>query len=227
MNEAIDGFLGFLQDMDPVLRTLLAGLAIMLETSVLVGLIVPGDTIVLVASVGVQGLIEYFSLVAIVIGGALVGESIGFAIGRYFGPKLRAGRLGQRLGPEKLERADRFVDRRGGIAVFISRFLPVFHSVVPMVAGMSQMTYRRFMSWTAPACTLWAFIYVSVGSGAAETYRELKDQFDWAGWVFIGLIVVFVIIAAIIKRVLVRFAHHATRDLDTEDSESGQTTSST
>lgn len=220
MNEAIDGFLGFLQDMDPVLRTLLAGLAIMLETSVLVGLIVPGDTIVLVASVGVEGLIEYFSLVGIVIGGALVGESIGFAIGRYFGPKLRAGRLGQRLGPEKLERADRFVDRRGGIAVFISRFLPVFHSVVPMVAGMSQMTYRRFMAWTAPACTLWAFIYVSVGSGAAETYRELKDQFDWAGWVFIGLIVVFAIAAAIIKRVLVRFAHDATRDLDTVDTES-------
>ena len=222
MNEAIDGFLGFLQDMDPVLRTLLAGLAIMLETSVLVGLIVPGDTIVLVASVGVQGLAEYFSLVAIVIAGALVGESIGFAIGRYFGPKLRAGRLGQRLGPEKLERADRFVDRRGGIAVFISRFLPVFHSVVPMVAGMSQMTYRRFMAWTAPACTLWAFIYVSVGSGAAETYRELKDQFDWAGWVFIGLIVVFAIAAAIIKRLLVRFAHDATRDLDTVDRESNE-----
>lgn len=227
MNEAIDGFLGFLQDMDPVLRTLLAGLAIMLETSVLVGLIVPGDTIVLVASVGVQGLIEYFSLVAIVIVGALVGESIGFAIGRYFGPKLRAGRLGQRLGPEKLERADRFVDRRGGIAVFISRFLPVFHSVVPMVAGMSQMTYRRFMAWTAPACTLWAFIYVSVGSGAAETYRELKDQFDWAGWVFIGLIVVFIVIAAIIKRVLVRFAHDATRDLDSVDTDTDSTSSAT
>ncbi len=223
MNEAIDSFLGFIQDMDPVLRTLLAGLAIMLETSVLVGLIVPGDTIVLVAAVGVQGLIEYFSLVAVAIGGALVGESIGFAIGRYFGPKLRSGRLGQRLGSDKLERADRFVDRRGGIAVFISRFLPVFHSVVPMVAGMSQMTYRRFMAWTAPACTLWAFIYVSVGSGAAETYRELKDQFDWAGWVFIAFIAVFLVLFAIVKRFLIRFAQRSTRDVDATDSSSEQT----
>ena len=220
MNEAIDSFLAFVQDMDPVLRTLLAGLAIMLETSVLVGLIVPGDTIILVAAVGVQGLVEYFSLVAVAIVGALMGESIGFAIGRYFGPRLRAGRLGQKLGPDKLERADRFVDRRGGIAVFISRFLPVFHSLVPMVAGMSQMTYRRFMAWTAPACTLWAFLYVSLGSGAAETYRELKDQVDWAGWVFIGILVVALIGFAVVKRLLLRFAHHSTRDLDQPESQS-------
>ena len=211
MNGALDSFLDFVINMDPVLRTLLTGLAVMLETSALVGLIMPGDTVVLVSSTGVEGVLEYLSLVAIIILGALLGESIGFAIGRWFGPKLREGKLGQRLGQDRLARADRFVDRRGGIAVFISRFLPVFHSVVPLAAGMSQMAYRRFMAWTTPACTLWAFIYVSLGSGAAGTYRALKDQIDWAGWVFIGFFAVFFTLFFVIKHFLMRFAHDSSQ----------------
>jgi membrane-associated protein len=203
----LDEFLRFVADIDPVLRTVLAGIAIMLETSVLVGLVVPGDTVVLVASTGVTTILQFIAMVIAVIVGALIGESIGFAIGRYFGPRLRYGKLGKKLGPDKIARADRFVDRRGGIAVFISRFLPVFHSVVPMTAGMSKMPYRTFMAWTAPACALWAFIYVSLGSGAAETYRELKDQFDWAGWIFIAFFVVFFILFWIVKHFLMRYAH--------------------
>lgn len=206
MTEFLDDFLGFVADIDPVLRTVLAGIAIMLETSVLVGLIVPGDTVVLIASTGVTTVLQFIAMVIAVIVGALIGESIGFAIGRFFGPKLRYGRLGKRLGPDKLSRADRFVERRGGIAVFISRFLPVFHSVVPMTAGMSKMRYRTFMAWTAPACTLWAFMYVSVGSGAAETYRELQSRFDWAGWVFIGFFVIFFILFWVVKHFLWRYA---------------------
>lgn len=217
MFDFLDESLQFIAEIDPVLRTLLTGLAVMLETSVLVGLIVPGDTVVLVASTGVTTIVQYLAMVGIIIGGALVGESIGFAIGRYFGPKLRYGRLGKRLGPDKIARADRFVERRGGIAVFISRFLPVFHSVVPMTAGMSKMPYRRFMAWTAPACTLWAFIYVSVGSGAAEAYRELQDQFEGAGWVFIGVFVVFFILFWIVKRYLLGFAKRESELDEAED----------
>lgn len=207
MTGALDTFLDFVLNMDPVLRTLLAGLAVMLETSAMVGLIVPGDTIVLVASTGVEGILEYLALVVVIIAGALIGESLGFAIGRFFGPRLRRGKLGARIGEERFARADRFVDRRGGIAVFISRFLPVFHSVVPLTAGMSKMAYRRFMAWTTPACTLWAFIYVSLGSGASGAYRELKDQVDWAGWLFIGIFVAFFALFWVVKHFLMRFAH--------------------
>lgn len=208
MNEVLDTILAFLQDMNPVVRTALAGLAIMLETSVLIGLVVPGDTVVIVSALGVQGTAEYFALAFTVIVGALVGESIGFGIGRFFGPRLRASRLGERIGKHRFDVADRFVDKRGGVAVFVSRFLPIFHSLVPMVAGLSRMPYRRFMAWTAPACTLWAFIYVSVGSAAAGSYDQLKEQFEWASWLFLGIIVGFVVLVQISKRLLTRFAEH-------------------
>ncbi len=103
MNDALTWILDLVQSVDPALRTLLAGIGIMLETSILVGLIVPGDTIVLVASTAVASPVEYAALVIAVIVGALCGESIGFALGRYFGPRIRASRLGRRLGPQNFD----------------------------------------------------------------------------------------------------------------------------
>ena len=90
MNEALTWILDLVQSVDPVLRTLLAGVGILLETSILIGLIVPGDTVVLVASTAVGGPVEYVALVVAVVVGALCGESIGFGLGRWFGPRIRA-----------------------------------------------------------------------------------------------------------------------------------------
>jgi len=221
MNEVLDWLLGTVESVDPVVRTLLAGLGILLETSILIGLIIPGDTIVLVASTGVEGPFEYFALVVVVIVGALCGESIGFALGRYFGPKIRASRLGRRIGEHHWQRAEFYLARRGGLAVFLSRFLPVLHSLVPLTVGMSTMRYRTFISWTLPACVIWAFAYVSVGSAAAGGYREMSQQLHFAGYVFVGIIAVFVLLVIVAKKVLERvegrhMAHLATEEQATE-----------
>ncbi len=204
LNDILNAILDAVQSVDPVLRTLLAGVGIFLETSVLIGLIVPGDTIVIVASTAVASPAEYFALVAVVIVGALGGESVGFALGRFFGPRIRRSRLGQRIGEHNWRRAENYVDRRGGIAVFISRFLPVLHSLVPLTVGMSSMSYRRFMAWTVPACVIWAFAYVSVGASAAGTYREVSEQLHWAGYVFVGVIVLFLVAVMVGKKLLER-----------------------
>ncbi|HEU4755445.1 MAG TPA: DedA family protein [Agromyces sp.] len=204
MNELLDGILDTVASVDPVLRTLLAGLGIMLETSVLIGLVVPGDTIVIVAATAVDGTGEYFALALTVIAGALVGESIGFALGRWFGPHIQHSRLGRRIGEHNWHRAQRYLARRGGPAVFISRFLPVLHSLVPLTVGMSDMTYRRFLAWTVPACVIWSFAYVSVGSAAAGGYRELSEELHWAGYLFVGVIVLFLVVAWAAKKVLMR-----------------------
>jgi membrane-associated protein len=214
MNELLSAILDFVEGVPPVWRTLVAGVAVMLETSVLLGLIVPGDTIVLVASTGVTTVLQYIFMAVAIVLGALVGESIGFGLGRIFGPRLRASWLGQRIGEQRWEKADRFVKRRGGIAVFISRFLPVFHSVVPLTAGMTPMPYRTFMAWTTPACIIWAFLYVSIGSGAAETFRGLEETVSWAGWIFIGIFAISVTLLAVGKNLLQRYSH-----VDEEDSE--------
>ena len=204
MNELLDWILDTVQSVDPIARTLLAGLGIMLETSVLIGLIVPGDTIVLVASTAVGGVVEYIALAIAVIVGALVGESIGFALGRWFGPHILHSRVGRRLGEENWTRAQRYLDRRGGPAVFISRFLPVLHSLIPLTVGMSTMRYRKFMAWTTPACVIWAFAYVTVGWLAADGYRELSRDLHWAGYLFVAIIAAFLLGVWGVKKLLVR-----------------------
>jgi membrane-associated protein len=212
VNDILSWILDVVQSVDPVLRTALAGFGILLETSILVGLVVPGDTMVIVAATGVENVAEFVSLAAAVIVGALCGESIGFALGRYFGPRIRASRLGRRIGEHNWLRAENYLERRGGIAVFVSRFLPVFHSIIPLTVGMSTMPYRRFMRWTVPACVLWALAYVSVGTVAAGSYRSLSDQLHYAGYIFVGIIVVFALLVVIGKRLLSRLeARHMER----------------
>jgi membrane-associated protein len=204
----VDAFLNWLlatvHGVDPGLRVLLAGVAMMFETSILLGLIVPGDTVVLVAATAVRGPVEFVSLALAVVLGSLVGESIGFVLGRYFGPRIRRSKLGQRIGEKNWVRAETYLERRGGIAVAISRFLPVFHSLVPLVVGTSAMRYRVFIAWTVPACAIWAVTYISVGAFAAESYRQLEGQLRWAGLIFVGIILVALVLIFVLRKAIER-----------------------
>jgi membrane protein DedA with SNARE-associated domain len=204
VNEFLTWLLDAVQSVDPVLRTVLAGLAIMLETSVLIGLVVPGDTVVIIAGTAVGSPLEGVALAIVVVIGALIGESIGFWLGRFLGPKIRHSRLGRRIGEENWQRSERYLRRRGGPAIFVSRFLPILHSLVPLTVGMSGYSYRRFLAWTLPACIIWAALYVTVAALAAGTYRELADQLHFAGYIFVGIIVLFLLLVFVSKKVIER-----------------------
>lgn len=204
MNEILSWILNTVHEVDPVLRILLAAVGIFFETSILIGLIVPGDSVVIVAATATANWVEFGALLIAVVVGALGGESLGFALGHYFGPKIRASRLGRRIGEGNWMRAENYLDRRGGIAVFISRFLPILHSLIPLTVGMSTMRYRKFIAWTAPACAIWAAAYVSVGWAAAGSYHRLADRLHFAGYIFVAIIVLFLVAVVIVKRALER-----------------------
>jgi membrane protein DedA with SNARE-associated domain len=196
--------LGVVQHVDPITRSLLAALGMFCETTILIGLIVPGDTIVLVASTGVSDPAQYAGMLAAVVIGSLAGESVGFTLGRWFGHGIRRSKLGQRLGEGNWVRAERYLERRGGAAVFASRFLPVLHALVPLTVGMTQWRYRRFIAWTAPACILWAATYVTVGTLAAGGYRDLSAQLHWAGYLFGAVVLVFFVGVLLVRRAIER-----------------------
>ena len=217
----VDDFLLWILDavqaVDPIARTLIAGLAVMLETSILIGLIVPGDTIVIIASMGVDGPVEAIAMVVAVVVGALIGESIGFWLGRWLGPRIRRSWAGRTIGEANWTRAELYLERRGGLAIFLSRFLPVLHSLVPLTVGMSSYSYRRFLAWTAPACLLWAAAYVSVTSLAAGGFRELVDRVHFAGYVFVGVIVVFALLVLLGKKLLGKWEARHMRAVETDE----------
>ena len=200
MNEALDWLLALVQGVDPFWRNVAAGVAIMLETSLFIGLIMPGDTVVLIASTGVVDLADFFWLIGAVLLGSLVGETIGFFIGRLFGDRIRASKLGQRFGEENWRRADIFVEKRGGPAVAISRFLPVLHSLVPVVAGATKMRYKTFIAWTFAACFVWATVYVSIGYIARASYEQVASSFKFGAFIFLGIIALFIVLVHFTKK---------------------------
>lgn len=188
-------------------RYVVAFVGMFCETSLFVGLLVPGDTIVLFMATAGRGGVEWLLLLLAVVTGSLAGESVGFAIGRVFGPRLRASRLGRRLGERHVLRAERWLQRRGGVAILLSRFLPVMHALIPVTVGASHYPYRRFLAWSAPACVAWAALYVSVGQAAGSSYRALADELHFAGWIVLGGVLLFVAVVWLGKKLLTRAAH--------------------
>jgi membrane-associated protein len=178
------------------------------ETSLFIGLIVPGDTIVLFTATAGRGAVEWVLLVLAVVAGSLAGETVGFVIGRFFGPRLRMSRLGRRIGEPHVLRAERWLDRRGGVAIALSRFLPIMHALIPVTVGASTYPYRRFLAWTAPACVVWAALYVSVGQAAGSSYRALARELHFAGWIVLAGIAVFLLAVWLGKRLLHRLERH-------------------
>ena len=198
MNELLNWLLTTVQSVDPLTR--------MLETSLFVGLVMPGDTVVLVAATGVANLLDFFFLLGAVLLGSLIGESLGFWIGRLFGEKIRYSKLGNKIGEKNWKMADAFIESRGGLAVAISRFLPVLHSLVPVVAGASTMRYRIFIRWTVAACAIWASAYVGVGYIAQASYEQIGANLKFGAVIFIAIILTFAIIVHFAKKRLEKAA---------------------
>jgi membrane protein DedA with SNARE-associated domain len=218
VNQLLLWILATVHHVDPVVRTLLAAVGMFCETSILIGLVIPGDTIVIVASTAVMSPVEYAALLVAVVAGSLAGESLGFALGRWFGHGIRHSRLGRRIGEKNWARAERYVRRRGGPAVFVSRFLPVLHALVPLSAGAGEMRYRRFLAWTAPACVIWATLYVTFGTLTAGSYRQLVGQLHFLGYVFVGAVVVFLVVLLVVRMLVER---HLARHWDADDETGG------
>src|SRR5918999_1110696 len=125
-----------------------------LETAAFVGLLVPGET-------------------AVVVGGDLVSFLLGRRLGRPF--LERHGRRFQ-LTPDRLARVDRFYARHGGKAVLLGRFTGLVRAVSPFVAGASGLALRRFVLWSAAGALLWATTFTLVGYGFSESFARWGDS---------------------------------------------------
>lgn len=221
MTELLQALLEAIREFDPALRTIIAGVGMVLETSIFIGLVVPGDSIALVAATGVSDAAQFWWLTVALVVGALVGESIGYLLGRWFGPRLRASRAGRRLGEHNWALAEHYLGERGGLAVFLSRFLPVLHSLVPLTAGMAGMRYRVFLAWTASASLLWSVIVVGLGAGAARGFEELAGRAQGAGFIFVAAVIVAVIVFWAVKRWFFRRERRHMREGDTDPTGGG------
>jgi undecaprenyl-diphosphatase len=136
---------------------LIIAAAVLMERSIFVGLLVPGDLILALG--GVYAAQRKMDLVAVIIVGilaAIVGESVGFWLGRRWGHRLLLKiPILKRLGGQ-LADAETYFKRHGGKTVFIGRYATAIGAFVPFTAGMGRMSYRRFLAFDIPAIVIWA-----------------------------------------------------------------------
>jgi putative ABC transport system ATP-binding protein len=198
--DLIDSLLEALAGLSPTVLYLLTGVFTMLETTLGIGLLVPGDVIVLLAGSTVTSPSQFVVLVMAVTVGTLTGESLGYLLGRRFGPRVRASPLGRRLGEHRWAAAEGFLTSRGGRSIAAARFVAVVHAVLPVVAGTVRMRYRRFVGWCALGALSWSLLYVAAGWAAGASYRSYGERLGVAGYVLLGAVLLGALTIRILRR---------------------------
>ncbi|MFC4113515.1 DedA family protein [Nonomuraea zeae] len=184
------------QDAGVVLPLLLVFLT--LDASVGVGLVTPGDALLLFAGATANSAGEVLSLIGAGVLACFAGASGGHVLGRRYGARLRHGRLGRRVGEARWARAEKLFERSGW-ALALAYFLPVLHALTPAVAGAVGMPYRRFMPWAMLGSVAWVSVYVTMGAVASRVVRE---HADWLVPVAAAAVVVVLAITTAVRRAL-------------------------
>jgi membrane protein DedA with SNARE-associated domain len=159
---------GLLEDLSNTLGAwtyLLVGAFAFAETGAFVGLVVPGETVMLLGgAVAGQGAIDIYLLIAIAWFSAWAGDTTSFFLGRRLGREFVI-RHGPRFGisHERFERVEDYFARHGGKTIFIGRFISLVRAFAPFIAGSSGMRYRAFVPYSVLGTGLWASAHILVG----------------------------------------------------------------
>jgi undecaprenyl-diphosphatase len=190
---------GHLADLSSPWAYIIIGALAALEAAAFIGLVVPGEVALLAGGyLASIGRVNLGVMITVAIVAAIVGDSIGYEIGRHLGARLRASPAGRRIGEERWGKAERFLHRHGGPAVFLGRFVGVLRALIPALAGATHMPYRRFLLWNALGGAAWATAMVLLGDAAGKSYDRVAHQAGNAGLLLlaIGAAVGAVVLAA-------------------------------
>lgn len=172
------------------------------EALPLVGFVVPGQWVALAGGFAAQqGYYSLTAMLAVVIVGGVVGDAIGYHVGRTHGRAVLA-KWGPRfrLDNARVEQAQRFLEDYGPIALILARFTMVTRSLGPLLAGLNDMRPRLFWPVNVAGAILWGATYVLIGYAFGESTRLLAKAL---GGTAIGIIVVG-IVAAVVATALAR-----------------------
>jgi membrane-associated protein len=167
-------FLEGLLTLPPGVVYLVVGALVFAEDAIFVGFVLPGETAAILGGVAAsQGHASLAGMLLIVVLAAVIGDSVGYEVGKQLGPRILGLPLLRRRA-EQLDRARSFLARRGGVAVFLGRFTAFFRAVMPALAGISQMPYRRFLAFNVAGGLFWGTGVVLLGYLAGNSYDAVE-----------------------------------------------------
>jgi membrane-associated protein len=198
MSSVLEGIL----KLPPYLALFLVFLLPAVEASIFVGVVVPGEIGVILGGVlANQHKLALAAVLAAGIGGAIIGDSIGYWVGERWGEGLLRRIPDRLVKPENIEKSYEAIRKLGGRAVFVGRFTAALRALVPGLCGVSKMPYRRFLAWNALGGATWATGFVILGYLAGSQYKQIEK---YANYIGIGLLLA---IAAFIAYRVLRNRH--------------------
>jgi undecaprenyl-diphosphatase len=168
----------------------IVGLATFLENSVGAGVIVPGETLVIVGGFYARIGELWLPVVALVaVAGAILGDNLGYWLGRRFGRGFleRHGRK-VLVTPERLSSAERYYAAHGGKTVFLGRFVPVVRSVGFIVAGVAHMEWKRFLAYDVAGALIWGIGHSTLGYVLGASYQRWERYATPFGLVLLAVL---------------------------------------
>jgi len=160
--------------MEPPWGYLIVFVATFLENSIGAGVIVPGETLVIIGGFYARlGELWLPAVAFVAVLGAILGDNLGYWIGRRYGRGFLE-RHGRRLfvSPERLEAAEGYYRRHGGKTVFLGRFVPVVRSVGFIVAGVAHMKWKRFIVYDIAGAVIWGIGHSVLGYALGASYER-------------------------------------------------------
>lgn len=172
-----------------------------LEASTFVGVVVPGEIAVLVGGVVAHaGRLPLWAVMVAASIGAVLGDNVGYQVGRRYGTAL-LDRLPKRLvGSGDLQQALDVVRRRGAIAVVSGRWVAALRALVPGVAGAGRVPFRSFLLANLAGGISWASAVALLGYGAGAGYRSVEHRLGLGSEVLLGVFAALVLVWVVRRR---------------------------
>lgn len=170
----MSGLVDQLLHVPPALAYVLIAGLVFAEASVFVGFVLPGETACILGGVlAANGQISLAVLLPLIVVAAIVGDTVGYEVGRLYGPRLLRTRP-LRGHAQRLDGAQQVLRERGGWAIFVGRFTAFLRAVMPGLAGMSRMPYPRFLAYNAAGGLVWGLGVTLLGYFAGASYVKLE-----------------------------------------------------
>ncbi len=205
MLELIQNFLHQVYDVEGLIQwggILMLVPIVFVETGLFVGFFLPGDSLLVTAGVfAAAGHLDVRLILTLVALAAVAGDQVGYYIGYQTGPRIFRREDSLLFKRAHLLRAQSFYEQHGGKTIILARFMPIIRTFAPLVAGVGQMRYGRFVSYNVVGGVLWVWSMTLLGYGLGRSVPDIDRH--------IHLVIIAVVFLSILPGIIEYFRNRA------------------
>jgi len=169
------------------------------EAAAFVGFVLPGETSLLIGGVLAHSKVwPLWLFIICAIAGAIAGDSVGYEIGKHFGPRIKSTQFGRFVGAKRWKLAENIFAKYHGGAIFFGRAQALLRALVPALAGMHNVPYRTFLKWNAAGGIVFSTIVIVLGYEFANSLAVLEKYLKY--WAIFFLLFAISVILVLKKK---------------------------